>query len=425
MCKHSLIFRAGIGPRRLEVSDERILVDQTLIFFDAANSTSQERRSSSLGPSMMGRDEDARGRSAGRSSSVFASRDQSTGTAYHSNADRMLRDSSRPGRSSNLRESSTHSQQTPRAGSPTLSRPSSQLSLRPTMTNMSNHHSSPRLDATHELTEEPPQFSSDSSDNSSHTPPPGARSAPVPSTARSSFEHLSSRQQALHESSASRRNNSITNGLTQSTSRLGQQDDALDRSRSPSMETSPRARRASTREEHHARFSLRSLSAALRNQSRSRSRRDESPAKTQKEDKGKARNESRGRAKGLKALKNALATGNRSGSESDDESEEMERTGRSTGWKEFKPGTYTWAISIPLPTDLPPSLDCGFGTTMYRLKATVTKAGALSMNATTETPIELIATPGDDDELIESVAVARMWETQLHYAVSLNQKVRP
>ena len=62
--------------------------------------------------------------------------------------------------------------------------------------------------------------------------------------------------------------------------------------------------------------------------------------------------------------------------------------------------------------------------TVYRLKATVRKAGALTINLTSDTPVDLIATPGDDDDLIESVAVARMWETQLHYAISLNQKVR-
>lgn len=61
--------------------------------------------------------------------------------------------------------------------------------------------------------------------------------------------------------------------------------------------------------------------------------------------------------------------------------------------------------------------------TVYRLKATAVKAGALSLNLTSDTLIDLIATPGDDEDVVESVAVARMWETQLHYAIALNQKV--
>jgi hypothetical protein len=80
---------------------------------------------------------------------------------------------------------------------------------------------------------------------------------------------------------------------------------------------------------------------------------------------------------------------------------------------------------VPLSVRLPPSLECGFGTNHYRLKATVRRAGALTSNLTTDTTLQLIAAPGDDDiEDSESIVVDRMWETQLHYMIAFNQKVR-
>jgi hypothetical protein len=88
-------------------------------------------------------------------------------------------------------------------------------------------------------------------------------------------------------------------------------------------------------------------------------------------------------------------------------------------------GTYTWALLVPLSVRLPPTLECGFGANSYRLKATVRRAGALTSNLTTETDLQLVAAPGDDDtEDSESIVVDRLWETQLQYMIALNQKVR-
>lgn len=90
-----------------------------------------------------------------------------------------------------------------------------------------------------------------------------------------------------------------------------------------------------------------------------------------------------------------------------------------------QPGTYTWALLIPLTVRLPPTLECGFGCNTYRLKATVRRAGALTSNITTDTEVQLVAAPGDDDtEESESIVVDRMWETQLQYLIAINQKVR-
>ena len=49
----------------------------------------------------------------------------------------------------------------------------------------------------------------------------------------------------------------------------------------------------------------------------------------------------------------------------------------------------------------------------------------MTSNLTAAAELELVAAPGDDDtEEAENIVVERMWETQLHYTISINQKVR-
>jgi hypothetical protein len=147
------------------------------------------------------------------------------------------------------------------------------------------------------------------------------------------------------------------------------------------------------------------------------------------------RNESRGRKTALKVLRDRLTAG-LDGSvvpmtiDSDDEGEvdeESLRRGReiSKGWKEFKAGTYTYPISIPIPASLPPTLAADFGNVAYTLKATIHRAGALTTNLTTTSEIVLVACPGQDDtEESESIVVERAWENQLIYHIALSGKVR-
>jgi hypothetical protein len=143
------------------------------------------------------------------------------------------------------------------------------------------------------------------------------------------------------------------------------------------------------------------------------------------------RSQSRGRKTALKALREALVVGHlhsshgheRDGSDEDGH-HPSDVIAAGDGWKEFKAGTYTYPISIPVPASLPPSLNCEFGHVTYTLKATVHRAGALTPKLTSSTEVMLVTSPSEEDtEENESIVVERFWETQVKYHVALSGKV--
>lgn len=146
----------------------------------------------------------------------------------------------------------------------------------------------------------------------------------------------------------------------------------------------------------------------------------------------RVRSQSRGRKTALKALREALVVGHlhashgheRDGSDEDGH-HASDVIAAGDGWKEFKAGTYTYPISIPVPASLPPSLNCEFGHVTYTLKATVHRAGALTPKLTSSTEVLLVTSPSEEDtEENESIVVERFWETQVKYHVALSGKVR-
>ena len=114
-------------------------------------------------------------------------------------------------------------------------------------------------------------------------------------------------------------------------------------------------------------------------------------------------------------------------------------------WKEFKKGewmvcisglknnnqrlttgTYNYPISFPIPVNAPPTLHAEFGSVVYRLKATVVRAGALTTNLVEDLEVVMIATPQEDDlEETENVIVERQWEEQMRYQIALHGKAFP
>lgn len=216
--------------------------------------------------------------------------------------------------------------------------------------------------------------------------------------------------------------------------------------RAPSTAPPPSARSASSRPS--GRFSLGAIGDALRGKSTSRVR-DSSENGKNSESRGRGRNESpgsraggidrnesRGRKTALKVLRDRLTAGLDPATslpammdDSDEEGEEAEdekRKGKelSKGWKEFRAGTYTYPISIPIPASLPPTLLADFGQVHYTLKATVHRAGALTSNLVTTSEIICVSCPGSEDtEESESIVVERSWEDQLIYQIALSGKV--
>ncbi|EIW71659.1 hypothetical protein TREMEDRAFT_42980 [Tremella mesenterica DSM 1558] len=116
---------------------------------------------------------------------------------------------------------------------------------------------------------------------------------------------------------------------------------------------------------------------------------------------------------GIKGLTEALGIGH-------DEAEDI------VHWQEFRKGTYNYPISFPIPTNTPPTVHGDFGTVIYKLKAVVVRAGALSPNLIEEMEVTMIATPQEDDlEETENVLVERQWEEQMRYQIALGGKAFP
>ncbi|KAL7413078.1 hypothetical protein BDY24DRAFT_72785 [Mrakia frigida] len=150
----------------------------------------------------------------------------------------------------------------------------------------------------------------------------------------------------------------------------------------------------------------------------------------------------RGRAAGMKKL--------RGGAAGSDDEEEGGKDDEEAGWKEFRKGSfvarvslfgassntltsfvhlagvYHYPISFTIPVSTPPTIHADFGSVVYRLKAVVHRAGALTSNLNDEKEVRMVATPGEDDtEETENVVVERQWEEQLRYLVALSGKSFP
>nr|GAT57857.1 predicted protein [Mycena chlorophos] len=99
---------------------------------------------------------------------------------------------------------------------------------------------------------------------------------------------------------------------------------------------------------------------------------------------------------------------------------------KSDGWKEFKKGTYTFPISFAIPPAAPPTMECPWGTVVWRLKAVVHRPGALTSRMTATREVIVVAAPMDDDtEETENIVVERHWEQQLQYLISVSGRSYP
>jgi hypothetical protein len=512
-----LIGTAGIGPRRLDVSEETILCSTSWIFFSAA-ALSNERRAVSIGPGVIeaGQDIDSRGRTgARRSASMMPTRDTSAGLAY-SARDSAIHEEEHPSEpyqaapsraalsrissSTNLDSLDTEdaSDRPPVATwgpSPAYEAVSSQPnspaqgpSTPNTLGRISSIDSfelgSRRSPSLQPRIHSPlnPSFPSDHSRNgrpsTSHSTLSQEDSIPyLPSPPIRSFSESSTTESGGHSSAIdtsdtdggergrpSRRDGVPTIPATTPMSLQASTSTRLDLMRttsagsghsanSPSISSafqsmssvrngdkattssdSTTGRSASSRPS--ARFSFAGLSDVLRGKSTSRvresslAREDGSGRRSRAESPdtrggGPGRSESRGRKTALKVLRETLTNGGEAGQEGDSEEEDEESAKtRSKGWKEFRAGTYTYPISIPIPASLPPTIASEFGNVTYMLKATIHRAGALTPNLTSTVEVCLVSCPGQDDtEESESIVVERFWETQMKYHIALSGKV--
>ncbi|KAJ7686591.1 hypothetical protein B0H17DRAFT_1072044 [Mycena rosella] len=106
--------------------------------------------------------------------------------------------------------------------------------------------------------------------------------------------------------------------------------------------------------------------------------------------------------------------------------EDAKDQGKTDSWREFKKGTYTFPISFTIPPNAPPTLQCPYGTVVWRLKANVHRPGAFAARMTAAREVVVIAAPTEDDtEDMENILVERHWEQQLQYLISISGRSFP
>ncbi|KAG1824348.1 uncharacterized protein BJ212DRAFT_1319518 [Suillus subaureus] len=96
------------------------------------------------------------------------------------------------------------------------------------------------------------------------------------------------------------------------------------------------------------------------------------------------------------------------------------------GWKEFKKGTYTYPISFTIPNNSPPTIECDYGTMIWRLKAEVHRPGAFTAKLTAQRDVLVVAAPCEEDtEDSDNIIIERQWESQLQYLIAISGRRFP
>ncbi|THH33044.1 hypothetical protein EUX98_g1120 [Antrodiella citrinella] len=96
------------------------------------------------------------------------------------------------------------------------------------------------------------------------------------------------------------------------------------------------------------------------------------------------------------------------------------------GWKEFKPGVYTYPISFTIPSTSPPTLGCDFGSVVWRLKAHAHRPGILTTKLSAGQEVTVVAAPDEDDtEDTENVIIERQWDNQMQYLLTISGRSFP
>ncbi|KAI9465255.1 hypothetical protein BJY52DRAFT_1414227 [Lactarius psammicola] len=123
-------------------------------------------------------------------------------------------------------------------------------------------------------------------------------------------------------------------------------------------------------------------------------------------------------------------------------SDEHKDTG--DGWQEFKKGTafictlrclplseraaglYTFPISFSIPSCMPPTISCDYGSVTWRLKANVHRPGVFTPKLSASREVILVASQSEDlGEDTEGFAAERVWEDQMRYTLSVSGRMFP
>ncbi|KAL1746644.1 hypothetical protein HDZ31DRAFT_33689 [Schizophyllum fasciatum] len=462
--KASTAWPEGVGARRVEVSETHKVFCATTVYFRA--SADGPRRGASVGPGIILNDDDherevewRRGRGAARTRSPSpmrsgaelqptSSRTSSDSSDYFSAPiTRVARGQSLDAANFNRHPHSHHQAEIAPPYTPPYtpkSTRSGELVMSPTaagsLGQLPQIHEDPSRPADDpsrtledmraalmaELGPEAGVPRSTSSLNASgsalHTPNSG-----LPTTSSGSSLH------SLREASSSRQLASSSDHVDSPVSHS--------RSRTATIATPPLSpdERSPSREDRgrnghrrSSRFSLTTMSSALFDAVRSKSRSTRRPSPPpdaapirrgramergayEREESGSAvRSKERsrlGKMGGLFGLEKSLAR----------EDQSPGPAGSGAEWKEFKPGTYTYPISFTIPGDAPPTLRCDYGSVVWRLKANVHRPGTFTSKLSDTREVMMIHCPMEEDtEDTENIIVERQWDQQLQYLITIS-----
>ncbi|KAH9013780.1 hypothetical protein EDB84DRAFT_1531755 [Lactarius hengduanensis] len=99
--------------------------------------------------------------------------------------------------------------------------------------------------------------------------------------------------------------------------------------------------------------------------------------------------------------------------------------GAGDGWQEFKKGLYTFPISFSIPSYMPPTLSCDYGSVTWHLKANVHRPGIFTPKLSASCEVILVASPNEDREDTAGIAVERTWGDQIRYTLSVSGQMFP
>lgn len=96
------------------------------------------------------------------------------------------------------------------------------------------------------------------------------------------------------------------------------------------------------------------------------------------------------------------------------------------GWQEFTKGLYTFPISFAIPSYMPPTISCDYGSVTWRLKASAHRPGVFTPKLSASREVILVASPSEDPrEDNEGFPIERVWEDQMQYTLSVSGRMFP
>lgn len=89
-------------------------------------------------------------------------------------------------------------------------------------------------------------------------------------------------------------------------------------------------------------------------------------------------------------------------------------------------GTYTFPISFAIPSHVPPTMQCNYGSVSWRLKARVHRPGAFTPKLSASHEVILVTSPSEDNrDDTDNATIERFWEGQMQYMLSVSGRVFP